>query len=139
MRSPNPTIFQDLAVRLEAATGPDRQLWCELLVAVLDPDGSGDFKTRLGGVLFQHPTIVGSDGTGSIDAALAFVECVRPNACADIVVNARDDETGNPISLTILDWPDGLSGECKGAATAPLAICLALVRALRQQEAAHGH
>ena len=134
--------LRDIAKRLEAATGPDRELAVEIWL-LLTPGAtrkklsyahkaSGRTceidKTRIdnGGRLITVEAI-----TANIDVALALVERVLPGWGVNI-------QTVNPITfqgafVQLVRVRDGYAHAC-AAPTAPLAILRALFAALIQQE-----
>ncbi|UYW32463.1 hypothetical protein [Methylorubrum extorquens] len=71
-----------------------------------------------------HPTV-------SVDAALLLTEHALPGACTEVTLNASKD--GRRISTAFIRLGDHDIGECWEAATAPLAICAALLSALLAQ------
>lgn len=137
------TETEKLIERLEAATGPDRELdglmygW----ESGLSPNG-GSFMLG-GGFQFRHPTKVHPSGpaalyvpgdsvpayTASLDAALALVERVRPGWwwCS-----RSDDTEGAYANLGPARTNPNAGGPCwrAYAPTAPIALCLALLRTL---------
>lgn len=129
------TDLDGLIGRLEGATGADRELDCEIWCQMFAPDVVAvDF-----GINFPSYT-------ASIDASLALVKVKLPG-CA--VVSASHDFTYVPgkgggiqecSPWAYLKTPraDGRILERADAKTQPLAILLALLRALRSQEAEGG-
>ena len=113
----------ELIERLEKATGPDRELDLAIWAAC---GGSGGPDN---GFLDWRPAL-----TASIDAALDLVERKLPGAWWFAARQA--DEIGE-YSFDLRASIGGLLGTAS-APTLPLAICIALLRALSAQEQADG-
>jgi hypothetical protein len=119
----------ELLARVEAATGPDRKLDCALYCATAEspfenyyPDCVlavlGGFRARL--EIEDVPKL-----TASLDAALALVERVRPEA--SVLMGLRQSAETRPWARV-----NGVtrSGADPVAETIPLALLAALLRAL---------
>jgi len=143
--------YTDSIDRLEKATGPDRELDALICVASDDrpdwADGYGPlwfdgFTARINNLHPNKPSpgnpTVGEikHYTASIDAAIALVERMMKTYSLSMGI----DPSGNGASLVI--WPNGFSGYTElgpyeGCATSlPVAILLALFRALEAKEQA---
>lgn len=115
--------LDDLIRRVEAATGPDRELDFDVCAALGLYEAEPTYGPHLRRI-WHGPRL-----TASIDAALALVEKVLPG-CTD-TSDASYPEAG--IEWTL--FPDGGDDWITGTAkTRPLAIIAALLRALKQQE-----
>ena len=123
--------MDELIARIEAASGPDRELDKEILTTFL---GYRDIMG--GGTLFDR----GNDGywneetlpspTGSIDAALALV----PDGMLWMVTNTGVDDPHKPdfskATAVVADWQRSASDiDDRSAATPALALCAAALRA----------
>jgi len=123
--------YSDIIARLEAATGPDR-----------DIDRTIAFDLGLG----EAQIIAAGDYTHSIDAALGLVNRVLPGCNINIIRSDTIQSTrGKMVSCDLYDTTgsdgekygrfQGVGWEACGAADAiELAILIALFRALEAQE-----
>lgn len=108
-----------LIERLEKATGPDRDLDCDI-----DSEWLQDRSDGLEAEFSPFPAY-----TASLDAAIALVEHVLPGWGYDFVKPAKEGP-GRPRATVFLG--DNLfAGE---APTPPLALLLALMRAVQNKE-----
>lgn len=147
-----PTLDQlrYLEARLAAATGPDRELDCDLQLSMLGdcrygikgPRDNPDICSLSEWVEAFRSTINVDDDvdeevvprhTSSIDAAVAL--CERAVPYATYSVDASNPAVGIEVILYVGD--DGNDEILGMACSVPLAICLAIVRALIAQEEAH--
>lgn len=112
------TTLTDLLRRVEAATGPDRELDYAVLLATL-PKGHA----------YLWDPEKGHEYTASIDAAVALVE--RKGGCWEIC-RGDDNSFRSEVWSTDLPWN---SAEAK---TAPLATVTALLGALIEKEKDNG-
>jgi hypothetical protein len=128
----------DLIARLEGARGPDRDLDFALhrldMGEWLDREGysrngDGYFSTSA-----KYPRVAGPEHfTGSLDAALALVERKLPGWG----IYMRSDRDGCGAGLTYPKHNLVTPGHVE-TKTLPLAVCLALLRALQAQEGGEG-
>lgn len=142
--------LRDLKARIDAATGPDREIDARILCAFFAPAGSEVehirrydrwIINRPHGCSWRHwdelPTVFLGRGdriSASIDAALALVERMLPGWAWNVQTDSRT--TG---VFARLDNPDlDVEPAAAHCETAPLAILSALLSALiSQQEAAN--
>ena len=148
--------LKGLLGRVQATRGPDHQIDADLYAVQEGWDGAAfcqngevhrlKLKSREG----NRRTYEGEDGqgidshelpmfTGSLDYATEMVGRTLPDACLQIDVGAHRD--GRRICMAFILLGDHDLGACWGAATAPLAICAALLSALiaqAEQGAPHG-
>jgi hypothetical protein len=125
--------LSQLLSRVEEAQGPDRELDRAVAIAAGDQvadDGISGFIWRpaASGGWSEIPRL-----TSSLDAALALVERVRPDAYRDLG-EGFDTKTQRRFWLATLTYhgrSGGHSGECE---TAPIALLAALLRALISQQ-----
>jgi len=134
--------YSDIIKRLEDATGPDVELegriWCAANgYCFVMWDGAGCvYKEEPNGDIQHMRAITERRYTASIDAAIALVERMMKTYSLSMGI----DPSGNGASLVI--WPNGFSGYTElgpyeGCATSlPVAILLALFRALEAKEQA---
>lgn len=125
-----PETVDDLIRRVEAATGPDRELDARIKYAVHAGLRSfGSLDAWLSTDTSRKRSCV-PEYTASIDAALALVERVLPG-CQWIIgrqtAGASDAKIGSQSGWSKQPWTH--------AATPPLAILAALLRATRSTDA----
>lgn len=139
--------YSDIIKRLEDATGPDRGL--DAIIWLETTEGATRVKTPVKSSTDAWPPYVIDETrdpagrlitvqtyTASIDAAIALVERTLKTYSLSMGI----DPSGNGASLVI--WPNGFSGYTElgpyeGCATSlPVAILLALFRALEAKEQA---
>jgi hypothetical protein len=113
----------ELRERLEKATGPDRALDVEIVVALGLTDSCPFWLHR-----FNRTTPMRL--TGSVDDALALVERMLPERALEILLQAICD-IGMFGMLTVPLWRE--SAASKDVSRLPRAILLALVTALEAQ------
>lgn len=120
----------ELLTRLEAATGPDREL--DAMLHVHASDGRLTEYDRYGWV--KGPADIGEAPpvTASVDAALALCERVLPDRLRDFR-EVLDSDKGR-VWVAWLSAYDGTSVSAD-APTLPLALLTALVRALQHRRA----
>lgn len=136
--TPNAQSLEGLIERVKAAQGSDREIDASLFIALVEPtwhtspkdpgavaadkqyfwpEGKLKYLTRNSKVAPQY--------TASIDAALALVERCLPGWSWNIGHDANDE-----LHATL--W-HGVTEHDEYAATAPLAIILALLTAMQEQ------
>lgn len=126
----------DLIERLEKAEAGSRELDCEIGL-IVRTNGRGEIvQWGNGEWVIQDaggPYVV-DDFTTSLDAALALAERVLPGWSRGVF----EDEPGNqpPWLATLTEVCDAraVEGHEGAGATAPLALCIAILRALRTTE-----
>jgi hypothetical protein len=129
--------LSELIARVEGATGPDRELdtlievaarWIEAGRVGLAPEHRAKWRgSRSGYVSDGFSTYAAERYTSSLDAALALCERVLPGWTARLWISERR-------SACVLTDDLGSDGETYAAPTAPLAVILAVLRALHHKE-----
>jgi hypothetical protein len=122
------TPIAELIGKLERATGPDRELDYEIGRAVIADDwrdiGNGN---RINRASYRQQRIGDSCPTASVDAVLALAAKLLPGRSADILREALSD-LGKRFRWHIALQQPGQMEQL------PIAICLALLRALSSQK-----
>lgn len=116
----------DLLAKVQAATGPDRELDSRLLCVHTGEDFEGLIRDG-----YTVSDINPAEYTASIDAALVLVEKVLP----DVMWRLQSDPTtgdGYEASLVSSERFPPSDGRASGA-TAPLALLAALLSALTEK------
>lgn len=153
----------ELLARVEGLVGPDREVDALIICALLAPAGSRVEQSRINGAwCIYEPVKFGSDPwrlwertpfefrtaslTAGIDAALALVERKLPDVCVSVTSNVTDN--GRRGACEMWRWAANRFEFARehneknghesmhqniGAATPPLAIIAALLRALIAQ------
>ncbi len=132
MTAPDLPTLRSILARLEAATGPDRELDAEIAIALLDAPklASGkkvrrtDLRASKEGYVHHKADLCYSANhyTASIDAAVALIERVLPGAEWSAARNSNGEYFGWIVS-------DGMP-HCDDHETPALVLCTALVKAL---------
>lgn len=147
------TNYSDIIDRLEKATGPSAELGVIIKCALLAPNGAYVEKSKFNGAwcifhgehngkptLWEYHGIPNdirlADPTASIDAAIALVERNLPGWVWEDI---GQDSLGTRGAMVSAGWTcaisDGVDFYQGQARTLPIAILLALFRALQAQEA----
>lgn len=127
---PDIETLRSLLVRVEAATGPDRELdgriWAATAgVTILEWDGAGAlWKDEHGGLRHQRDDRIPAY-TASIDAAVALVEQMLPGWGWSI------ERSGQSFNGAVWDEYDFDEAGCRSA---PSALLVAFLRALMEKE-----
>lgn len=137
------TRYADIIERLTEATGPDRELDAAIIVAATPAEGQGDDLITLRRtsesdecapgtywrVSFSGKSLRTSyPYTASIDAAVALVERLLPGC------HRRSQNWNYPPSYAVSIGPSYVDSSYARHACEPIAILLALFRALQAQE-----
>lgn len=137
---PDIETLRSLLARVEVADGADRELdgriWAATAgVTILEWDGDGVlWKDEHGGLRHQRDDRIPAY-TASIDAVVALVERVLPSGWTRVDVWNTDDV--KQVTASVLPLPVPNSTSSGKAATAPLALLSALLKALIAREEAH--
>lgn len=112
--------YADIVSRLEAAEGADRELDIEIVRRCISPDEA---------VLHERYGVHCYEFTGSLDAAIGLVERLLPDWYMQLERRPGRDPYAALGMPTAADWTAEAA-----AATLPLALLLALFRALEAEK-----
>lgn len=123
---PSASALADLKVRVDAATGPDRELDIQIVGTIRE--GAPLSEDRLGGLRtgFEPYDAVWPHVTSSLDAALALVERVLPGWGW----HCSSPRRGLAFEGVLIDFAPIHTVRTGYGATAPLALLSALLSAL---------
>lgn len=138
----------DIIERLGKAEGPDRELDFWISARVFDPCDYSDEELQADiDLVGIEGMVIDAPFTASLDAAVALAEKVLPGWRISMFIGhltSAKDGSGARASLqsphkgrkcpsTGMRWP-AVTAECFHAKTAPIALCIAILKAVQAQE-----